>query len=138
MIPSGPPAEDSPYALIGGEDGVRALTKAFYDAMELHQPALAGVHRQDEDGRINPETRRRFGLFLMGWLGGPQDYVAKFGHPRLRMRHAKVAVDSSMAEAWVDSMRRAMDDVDITGPVRRFLDLRFTETANFLINVDSP
>ncbi len=138
MIPQGPPLQDSPYALIGGEDGVRALVKAFYDAMQVHQPGLAAVHKQDEGGQINAQVRYRFGLFLMGWLGGPQDYMAKFGHPRLRMRHAKVAVDTTMAAAWTDSMRRGMDELDIKGPVRRFLDLRFKETADFLINVDSP
>lgn len=130
----GPPADDSPYALIGGEDAVRALTEAFYDNMEAHEPALAKLHELDEEGHIAKAVRDRFGLFLMGWLGGPQGYMAKYGHPRLRMRHGRVPVDQEMADAWARSMTRAMDDLGIEGPVRRFLDERFAHTARFLIN----
>lgn len=130
----GPPADDSPFTLIGGEDAVRALTEAFYDQMEAHEPELANIHKLDEHGRVARAVRYRFGLFLMGWLGGPQDYVAKYGHPRLRMRHARVQVTAAQADAWVRSMTRAMDQVGVEGPVRRFLDLRFRETATFLVN----
>lgn len=138
MIPSGPPPEDSPFALVGGAEAVHALSEAFYDAMEAHEPELAALHRLTPEGRIDPQVRYRFGLFLAGWLGGPQEYVAKFGHPRLRMRHAKVAVSPQMADAWVRSMTRAMDSVQLSGPVRPFLEQRFQQTARFLINVDSP
>lgn len=138
MTLAGPPAEQSPFALLGGEDAVHMLAEAFYDAMERHEPELTALHRLTETGHVSPEVRERFGLFLIGWLGGPQTYMAKFGHPRLRMRHARVPVTRDMADAWVRSMQRGMDTIGVEGPVRRFLDLRFAETASFLINVDSP
>ena len=80
------------------------------------------------------EVKRRFGLFLVGWLGGPQDYVASHGHPRLRMRHSRVAVDEAMRDAWLRCMTRALDDCGVTGQVRAFLDQRFAEVADFLRN----
>jgi hemoglobin len=129
-----PTAEDSPYARIGGREATLALAEAFYDAMEAHEPALAKLHALGPDGRITRETRDRFALFLVGWLGGPQDYMAKHGHPRLRMRHARVRVDDAMRDAWVRSMTRAMDACAVTGDVRAFLDARFTEVATFLRN----
>jgi hemoglobin len=129
-----PTETDTPYARLGGSDAVIALAEAFYDAMDAHQPELAKLHQLDEQGRVSRGMRDRFGLFLIGWLGGPQDYMAKHGHPRLRMRHARVPVSQAMRDAWMDSMRRAMDARKIDGDVRSFLDARFAEVADFLRN----
>ena len=126
----------SPFELIGGEERVRALAEAFYDAMERTEPALTRLHRLDENGKVSRESRERFGLFLVGWFGGPQHYMQRHGHPRLRMRHAEVAVDSAMRDAWVRSMSLAMDQLGIDGDLRRFLDARFLEVADFLRNVE--
>jgi len=124
----------TPYDLMGGRDAVIALAHAFYDAMEAHEPALTAVHRCIEPGRVHPESRERFALFLVGWLGGPQTYMQVHGHPRLRMRHAHVPVDEGMRDAWLRSMTRAMDARGISGGVRGFLDARFADVADFLRN----
>ena len=124
----------TPYDLIGGREAVLALSEAFYDAMDAHEPALAKLHALDENGRVSRGSRDRFGLFLIGWLGGPQDYMAKHGHPRLRMRHANVAVDIEMRDAWLRAMNRAMNERGVTGELRAFLDARFAEVADFLRN----
>jgi hemoglobin len=124
-----------PFALLGGEEGVRRLTRHFYDAMERLEPELTAVHNCIAPGKIDPGTRERFGLFLIGWLGGPQDYMAKHGHPRLRMRHAHVSVDTRMRDAWLRSMKTAMDECGVEGNLRRFLDERFAQVADFLRNV---
>ena len=125
----------TPYQLVGGAERVRSLVERFYDAMSDHEPALARLHRCDADGRVDREARDRFALFLVGWLGGPQDYMATHGHPRLRMRHARVPVGTDFRDAWLRCMRRALDDEGITGEVRVFLDRRFAEVADFLRNV---
>ncbi len=129
-----PTPEDTPWHQLGGSDAVKALAEAFYDDMEVHEPALTATHRQDAPGKVARESRDRFGLFLVGWLGGPQDYMATHGHPRLRMRHARVAIDEAMRDAWLRSMGRAMDKQGITGGVRTFLNARFAEVADFLRN----
>jgi hemoglobin len=131
-----PSLEDTPFQRLGGEEAVKALAEAFYDAVDASEPALARLHVLDEHGKVGRGTRERFGLFLMGWLGGPQHYIERHGHPRLRMRHGHVPVDTGMRDAWLRCMRKAMDARGITGGVRRFLEERFSQTADFLRNTE--
>ena len=131
------PPEETPFHLLGGEATVRAITAAFYEAMDAHEPALARLHPLDEQGRVHPGNRERFGLFLIGWLGGPQHYMERHGHPRLRMRHAHVLVDIAMRDAWLRCMQRALDACNVQGPLRVFLDERFAHVADFLRNTES-
>jgi hemoglobin len=125
---------DSPFARIGGRAVVERLAARFYEIMERDEPELAALHRQGASGGIDPEVRVRFALFLVGWLGGPQEYMERHGHPRLRMRHGHVPVDTAMRDAWLRCMVRAMDDCHVRGPIRAFLDQRFAEVAAFLVN----
>lgn len=134
MRPSMAGADETPFTLLGGEPAVRRLVERFYDVMARDEPALARLHVCDERGQVCRESRDRFALFLIGWLGGPQDYIAAYGHPRLRMRHAHVPIDIAMRDAWMRCMRAAMADVDVPAPLRAFLDQRFAEVADFLRN----
>jgi len=127
-------AQTTPYDALGGRDAVLALVRAFYDGMERNEPELTGLHRRNDAGGVHAEVRRRFGLFLIGWLGGPQDYVAQHGHPRLRMRHAGVVVNEPMRDAWLRSMSAALDARGVQGDLRAFLDRRFAEVADFMRN----
>ena len=128
--------ERTPYELVGGTEAVLALAERFYDIMSEREPELARLHPCTPDGRVAREPRDRFALFLVGWLGGPDDYVQKHGHPRLRMRHGRVAVNVAMRDAWMRCMKAAMDERGITGDVRAFLDARFAEVADFMRNVE--
>lgn len=123
-----------PAGAAEGESRVRALAERFYDAMERLEPALAALHELDAEGRVARGARDRFALFLIGWLGGPQTYIERHGHPRLRMRHARVAIDERMRDAWLRAMTVALDESSITGDLREFLDGRFAELADFLRN----
>jgi len=126
---------DSPFARLGGEEAVRRLTESFYDQMEATEPELARVHELDEHGRVSRRSRDNFGLFLIEWLGGPRNFSATRGHPRLRMRHGRIEIGEGMRDAWLRAMTRALDAQGVTGDVRGFLDARFAEVANFLRNV---
>jgi hemoglobin len=129
-------AELNPFDEVGGPDRIRALVERFYDVMSEREPALAQLHVCTPDGKVDRGSRDRFALFLIGWLGGPDDYVQQHGHPRLRMRHNRVPVNLAMRDAWLRCMQIAMDDLAITGDVRRFLDGRFAEVADFMRNVN--
>jgi hemoglobin len=126
---------DSPFARLGGEEPVRRLVTRFYDHMDADEPELAALHERDEQGRVSPRARENFALFLGEWLGGPKNFSATRGHPRLRMRHARVAVNEAMRDAWLRCMASALNDEGVGGDVRGFLDARLAEVANFLRNV---
>ncbi|HET7545212.1 MAG TPA: group II truncated hemoglobin [Polyangiaceae bacterium] len=126
---------DSPFARLGGEEPVRRLAECFYDQMDATEPELAKLHELDAEGRVCRRSRDFFALFLIEWLGGPRNFTATRGHPRLRMRHGAVPVDERMRDAWLRCMGRALDAQGVSGDVRAFLDVRFAEVANFLRNV---
>lgn len=118
----------TPYEQLGGEQRVLELTNAFYD--EVASDALmAELHPDDLT-----ESREKFFEFLSGWLGGPQLYTEKRGHPRLRMRHAPFPIDEPAVHAWLGCMGRALDRLGVAGQLRAFLDNRFAHTAHFMQN----
>ncbi len=131
--PEGPSVVYVPFERIGGEGPVRELVERFYDAMDESEPELAALHRC-ENGRVSRATRDRFALFLIGWLGGPQHYMERYGHPRLRMRHGHVPVNTRMRDAWLRCMQKALDGSSVDPDLRGFLDRKFDEIANFLRN----
>ena len=128
--------EAAPYVLLGGSERIKAIVERFYDLMHEREPALARLHKCTPEGVVDRGSRDRFALFLIGWLGGPDDYVKTHGHPRLRMRHGRVAVDIAMRDAWLRCMTTALDEHGVTGPIREFLDARFADVADFMRNVE--
>jgi hemoglobin len=134
----------SPYRELGGREVVLRLVERFYDIMEQTEPELTALHEVDANGKISRRNRDRFALFLVGWLGGPDDYVQQNGHPRLRMRHGRVRVDVAMRDAWLRCMYAAMDELAasderaMTPALRGFLRQRFADVADFMRNVPEP
>ena len=128
------PTRVTPYEALGGEAKVREVAARFYDAMDAHEPALAALHRLDDAGKVHPEAREKFALFFIGWLGGPQTYMERHGHPRLRMRHAGVEVSAAMRDAWMRAMKRALDESGIEGELRAFMEERLGDVATMLRN----
>jgi len=123
--------DHTPYDAIGGEASVRALVDAFYDTMH-GEPAYAGIralHKPDL-----ADARQKLFEFLCGWLGGPELYVAKYGHPKLRARHMPFSIGDSERDQWLACMKSAMDQRSISQPLRAFLEARFVHVANFMRN----
>lgn len=127
-----PPVSDNPhYGRIGGEDGIRKLVERFYQLMDSLPEAqtVRAMHARDLRG-----SKEKLFMFLSGWLGGPQLYVEKYGHPRLRQRHMPFAIDSTARDLWMRCMTQAMIDVGIEESLRKELEAAFYKTANFMRN----
>jgi hemoglobin len=125
-----PPATTA-FQRIGGEAGVRSLVDRFYDLMDL-EPMFAAVralHPGSLDG-----SRDKLHWFLCGWLGGPDLYVQRFGHPRLRARHLPYAIGIAERDQWLACMMQAMVDVDVEPALAERLAESFFGTADFMRN----
>jgi hemoglobin len=120
--------EGDVFAAIG-EDGFRRLTAAFY--RQVPADPILGPMYPPEDMEGAEERLRDFLIFR---FGGPPDYLAKRGHPRLRMRHGPFAIDSNAAAQWLKLMRRAMDETKLPEETEALLWNFFANTAPFLRN----
>ncbi|AJY03623.1 group II truncated hemoglobin [Burkholderia vietnamiensis] len=119
------------FHLIGGEVRVRELVDRFYDLMDLEAKfkQLRAMHPPTLD-----DTRNKLFWFLCGWLGGPDHYVSRFGHPRLRARHMPYPIASADRDQWVDCMTMAMREIDLPKELRERLLHSFGETADWMRN----
>jgi hemoglobin len=115
----------------GGEQGVRRLVDRFYDIMDSDPAAatIRGLHPPDL-----ADSRQKLFEFLCGWLGGPQLYVQKRGHPRLRARHLPFPIGVQERDEWMYCMIRAMADVGLDADFQRQLAQAFMQTADFMRN----
>ena len=125
------PAFETPFASIGGEDKVRALTERFYDLMDL-EPAYAALRAVHGSGLDN--ARQRLFWFLCGWLGGPQHYTDRFGHPQLRARHLPFAIGITERDQWLACMDQAMQETGVDAKLRARLRQSFLQTADWMRN----
>lgn len=126
---------DTPYARLGGDAGVRRLVDRFYDLMEV-VPEYHGIRKLHPPGLAG--SREKLYLFLSGWLGGPQLYVEKHGHPMLRARHLPYAIGIPERDAWLACMLQAMEDVGLEEGLRKALLQAFFGTADWMRNQPEP
>ena len=128
---SGDGAAPTPFDRLGGEPAVRQLVDSFYDLMDL-EPAftvLRAMHPATLDG-----SRDKLHWFLCGWLGGPQLYVEKFGHPRLRARHLPYPIGIAERDQWMACMTQAMRESHVDEAMAARLAESFFGTADWMRN----
>jgi hemoglobin len=125
------PATLTPFEWMGGETKVQALVDRFYDLMDIEPgyAELRAVH-----GTTLDEARQKLFWFLCGWLGGPNHYIERFGHPRLRMRHMPFAIGIRERDQWVACMDQAMDETGVPPDLRTRLKESFFGTADWMRN----
>jgi hemoglobin len=116
---------------IGGEAAVGKLCDRFYELMATvpQFKELRAMHPEDLQG-----SRDKLFMFLSGWMGGPDLFVEKFGHPRLRGRHMPFAIGVQERDQWVACMVLAMEDIGLSEDLRKKLLSNFFHTADFMRN----
>ena len=116
-----------------GEAPFAQLVAGFYDRVRADDLLAPMYPENDWEG-----AEERLREFLIGRCGGPQRYIEKRGHPRLRMRHAPYELTPAARDRWMELMGASLDDCLAAGQfpeaeagvLRAFLD----HTATFLIN----
>ena len=129
--PPGNPPFETPFAWIGGEGQIHALVDRFYDLMDL-EPAYQALRAAH--GSTLQDARDKLAWFLCGWLGGPDHYIERFGHPRLRARHMPFRIGIQERDQWLACMDQAMDETRVDPVLRERLSKSFFQTADWMRN----
>ena len=124
--------QPSAFDLVGGEARVRELVDRFYDLMDL-EPEFAGLralHPASLEG-----SRDKLFWFLCGWLGGPDHYISRFGHPRLKARHMPFRIGIAERDEWLAFLAQAMQETGVDPALQARLAESFAGTADWMGNV---
>jgi hemoglobin len=97
---------DNQFQIAGGEAGCMKLANDFYDQMESLPEArrILFLHPKDL-----AESRRKLGLFLCGYLNGPDRYEEEYGPIRLAPAHAHIPIGTAEKEAWLLCMKKTLE-----------------------------
>lgn len=120
------------FERIGGFEVIDKLVDDFYHIMSTDPKAAEcfATHK-GRDIRIAAEKLK---FFLSGWTGGPQLYLEKYGHPRLRARHFPFVIGTQEGEQWLYCMRKALANSSIDPGVQEELMSAFTHIAKMVKN----
>ena len=129
--PPGAPPFATPFEWIGGEERIHALVERFYDLMDI-EPGYNALRAAHSPELAN--ARERLNMFLCGWMGGPQHYTERFGHPMLRMRHMPFSIGVLERDQWVACMDQAMRETGVDEVLRERLKASFFQTADWMRN----
>lgn len=119
------------YERIGGESKVRQLVDAFYNHMD-ELPETYGIRRMHAENLSS--SRQKLFEFLSGWMGGPQLFTEKYGHPMLRRRHLHFPIGDAERDQWLLCMKLALADVVESEPLRDELYAAFVKVADHMRN----
>lgn len=119
------------YQLLGGTEKVRDLVETFYDIMDADPKAapLRAMHPADLTS-----SREKLFMFLTGWTGGPQLYIERYGHPRLRQRHLPFSIGEAERDQWMYCMIQAMHTLNLDDKLMQKLAEQLYGVADFMRN----
>lgn len=114
--------DDSLYAGVGGLDGLRRLSVAFYERV-LADEALAPVFRD-----FTPVHTEHVAVWLAEVFGGPAEFTARLGgHQALLRSHLGIGIRDEHRQRWLELMALAIDEVlpgrpELKSPLMSYFD----------------
>jgi hemoglobin len=111
-----------------GEENLRTLVDRFYDLV-FENEQISHLFKNDKS-----EIKEKQRLFLTQFLGGPDSYSEKYGHPRLRARHMPHVITQDDAVAWLSCMSAAITSLTIEESIKDEIFKRLVPTAMFMVN----
>jgi hemoglobin len=122
------------YERVGGREFFTRLVDAFYEGVAADE-VLAPLYPEHPDFT---GARHRLTMFLVQYWGGPTDYDAERGQPRLRMRHLRFPIGTTERDRWLGHMTNAVEAATQTlaqrGEIASELLDYFRSTAEHLRN----
>lgn len=118
----------STYELLGGEQAIRRLVQAFYPKVQAH-PELSPLFPEN----IMPVMEKQY-MFLTQFFGGPSLYTEQVGHPMMRARHLPFEINETRAKAWLQCMKEALLEINISEDLQVHVLDRLSGPAYHFIN----
>jgi hemoglobin len=123
-------APQTVFDAAGGMPFFLELVGRFYDGVAADE-----VLRPLYPDELGP-PRRHLALFLAQYWGGPPEYDAERGPPRLRMRHVPFAIGPAERDRWLTHMRAAIASLDPPAELAAALHEYFDMAAEAMRNRD--
>ncbi|NRP46586.1 MULTISPECIES: group II truncated hemoglobin [unclassified Marinobacterium] len=123
---------ESPYIALGSQ-GIKTLVDQFYDLMDTspYYAQLRKMHADDLSG-----IRNKLSEYLIGWMGGPQLYLQKYGSVCMTGPHAAFRIGPKETELWVECMYEAMESIGLEKEVQIMLKDPLARLADNVRNCD--
>jgi hemoglobin len=124
----------TPYEMLGGEEGIRKLADAFYDAMDdpTDVQEIRDMHAANLD-----EIKEKLFEYLSGWLGGPRLYVEKYKSVCLTEPHAPYAIGPKERDQWLVCMDDALERIGTDDELKELLKKPFFMIADTVRNQET-
>ena len=116
------------YDSVGGERFFVDLVERFYELVEA-EPVLRPLYPDDLS-----RGKDHLAQFLAQYWGGPPNYSAQFGDPRLRMRHAPFVIGRPERDAWFTHMATVVRDSGLDAEVEQEMLDYFDTASTHMIN----
>src|SRR5690554_3197731 len=102
----------------GSVEKLLTLLATFYRIMDAADYAreIRDMHPKDLT-----ETIDKLARFLSGWMGGPRRFQEKYGAINIPHVHSPYVIYEKHAEAWLQCMADALDELDYPQDFREYL-----------------
>lgn len=117
---------------LGGEEGCRRLSAAFYRRVGK-DPALKPLF----PGKTLRCATEEFAAFLIQFLGGDEKQTQHRWWLSLRESHARFEIGAAERSAWLTHMRATVEELPLAHGVREELIRFFTQSSGYVIGKDS-
>lgn len=111
-----------------GTKNLQLLVDTFYDLVFTSEK-IAPLFKNDKE-----EIKEKQFMFLTQFLGGPQLYTEKYGHPKMRARHLPHAITEDAKIEWLHCMKLAIDTLDLCDDLKIALYNCFPPVAQHMVN----
>jgi hemoglobin len=119
------------YEWLGGDTILRQVLEKFYPKVQNH-PKLGPLFPEN----IHPVMEKQR-MFLTQFFGGPSLYSDVYGHPMMRAKHLPFEITSERAEAWLECMRSALNEIGVDQNLQAVMLERLQSSAHHFINTET-
>jgi truncated hemoglobin YjbI len=122
------PEAQNLFDLLGGINGCQKLSTAFYANVE-HDTVLRPLYPRHLKCAMDA-----LALFFAQLLGGPSEYARPTWSLSLREAHARFSIGERERGAWLQNMKKALEEMHLEESTRSALYQFFQHASTYLIN----